>query len=373
MLFDTCRIGGIDASCHIIRSATFEGMGPEGTPTANLIEMYERLADGGAGVIITGMMATNKLEPHQHNQIRIDDDDCIAPLRQAVGQVHTHQGKIIAQLVVMGSAILLPETPAGETRKIFSPSGVTETMGRMTQESQALTLEEIKELEQAVAQAALRAKKAGFDGVQFHGAHGYLASKFLSPRFNTRTDAYGGTLPNRARFLLETIQAIRQAVGEDYPVWVKLNCADFMKEGSFTFEESKQVMQWLAELGVNAIEVSGGNTSSLPRKGPIRAIRRTKEPMYFKAYAAEAAELLKDTATDVGVVGGFRTAADMEDTLANTHLAFISMCRPFLRQPDLPNQWRNGSTEPATCISCSRCFGAENVDCIFNKRAKEEA
>lgn len=373
MLFDTCRIGGIEASCRIIRSATFEGMGPEGIPTDNLIEMYEHLADGGAGIIITGMMATNKMEPHQHNQIRIDEDACIAPLAQAVQRVHAHGGKIIAQLVVMGSAILLPETPAGESRKIFSPSGVTEKMGRMVQESQALTVDEIKELEQAVANAAVRAQKAGFDGVQFHGAHGYLASKFLSPHFNTRTDAYGGSLENRARFLLETIQAIRQAIGKAYPIWVKLNCADFMKEGSFTFEESKQVMQWLADLGVNAIEVSGGNTSSLPRKGPIRAIRRTKEPMYFKAYAAEAAALLKDAATDVGVVGGFRTPTDMEETLAQTDLAFISMCRPFLRQPDLPNQWRGGSTEAAACISCSRCFGAENVDCIFNKRAKEEA
>ena len=240
-----------------------------------------------------GMMATNKMEPRQHCQIRIDDDECIAPLSQVVDRVHQHGGKIVAQLVVMGSAILMPETPEGETRIIFSPSGVTEKVGKWTQESQALTVDQIHELTDAVAKAAARAKKAGFDGVQFHGAHGYLASKFLSPHFNTRTDAYGGSLENRARFLLECIAAMRQAVGADYPIWVKLNCADFMKDGSLTFEESKQVMAWLADQGVNAIEVSGGNTSSLPRKGPIRAIRRTKEPMYFKAYAAEAAALLK--------------------------------------------------------------------------------
>ena len=164
---------------------------------------------------------------------------------------------------------------------------------------------------------------------------------------------------------------MRQAVGADYPVWVKLNCADFMKDGSMTFEESKQVMTWLAEIGVNAIEVSGGNTSSLPRKGPIRAIRRTKEPMYFKAYAAEAAALLKGK-TDVGVVGGFRNVKDIEDTLESTDLAFVSMSRPYLRQPDLPNRWKSGDTEPALCISCSRCFGAEDVDCIFNKKEKEK-
>lgn len=371
MLFDTCRIGRIETNCRIIRSATFEGMGRYGFPTENLTKMYEKLADGGAGIIITGMMATNKMEPRQHCQIRIDDDQCIEPLSNVVKTVHDHGSKVVAQLVVMGSAILLPEVPEGETRIIFSPSGITEKVAKWTQESQALTVNQIHELIEAVALAAKRAKAAGFDGVQFHGAHGYLASKFLSPHFNTRTDEYGGSLENRARFLLEAITAMRKAVGPDYPIWVKLNCADFMEDGSLTFEESKQVMAWLAEKGVAAIEVSGGNTSSLPRKGPIRAIKRTKEPMYFKSYAAEAASLLKGK-VDIGVVGGFRSAEEMEEALGETDLAFISMSRPFLRQPDLPKRWREGDTEPSLCISCSRCFGAENVDCIFNKREKEK-
>lgn len=370
MLFDTCRIGRIETNCRIIRSATFEGMGKYGVPTENLTKMYEKLADGGAGIIITGMMATNKMEPRQHCQIRIDDDQCIEPLAKVTQHVHDHGSKVVAQLVVMGSAILLPEVPEGEERIIFSPSGVTEKVAKWTQESKALTIDQIHELIEAVAQAAKRAQEAGFDGVQFHGAHGYLASKFLSPHFNTRTDEYGGSLENRARFLLEAIAAMRKSIGPDYPIWVKLNCADFMKDGSLTFEESKQVMTWLAEEGVDAIEVSGGNTSSLPRKGPIRAIKRTKEPMYFKSYAAEAASLLKGK-IDIGVVGGFRSAEEMEQALSETDLAFISMSRPFLRQPDLPKRWREGDTEPSLCISCSRCFGAENVDCIFNKREKE--
>ena len=205
MLFDRCRIGGIDAACPIVRSATFEGMADaQGYPTDKLAQMYERLADGGVGVMIRGMMAVSTLEPRQHRQIRIDDDSCVAP----------------------------------------------------------------------------RAKEAGFDGVQFHSAHGYLASKFLSPYFNRREDEYGGSLENRARFLLECIASIRKHVGPEYPVWVKINSEDFMKEGGMTFDESLQVMEWLADAKVSAIEVSGGNMSSLPRKGPIRAIRRTKEPMY---------------------------------------------------------------------------------------------
>ena len=316
-----------------------------------------------ARLIITGMMATNKMEPRQHCQIRIDDDECIAPLSQVVDRVHQHGGKIVAQLVVMGSAILMPETPEGETRIIFSPSGVTEKVGKWTQESQALTVDQIHELTDAVAKAAARAKKAGFDGVQFHGAHGYLASKFLSPHFNTRTDAYGGSLENRARFLLECIAAMRQAVGADYPIWVKLNCADFMKDGSLTFEESKQVMAWLAD------QASTPSKSAAAIRHPCRAKARSGYPPHegtdvLQSLCSRGSCLLKGK-TDVGVVGGFRTIADIEEALESTDLAFISMSRPFLRQPDLPNRWKSGDTEPALCISCSRCFGAENVDCNF--------
>ena len=368
MSFDICRIGGIDAACPIVRSATFEGMaGQQGYPTDKLAQVYERLADGGVGVIITGMMAVSPMEPRQHRQIRIDGDDCIAPLTEMVRRVHSRGGKIVAQIVIMGSSIMMPE---GEGRMIVSPSGVTEKLGKIEQESHALTVEEIRQLVHDAGKAAKRAQEAGFDGVQFHGAHGYLASKFLTPYFNRRSDEYGGDLRNRARFLLECLASIREQTGPDYPVWVKINSSDYMKEGGMTFAESLQVMEWIADEKINAIEVSGGNMSSLPRQGPIRAIRRTKEPMYFASYAAEAAERLKGR-IDVGVVGGFRSAEEIENCLNTTNIAFVSMSRPLLRQPDLPLVWKKGSTEPATCISCSRCFGAEDVDCIFNKKEAE--
>ena len=368
MLFDACTIGGIHAACRIVRSATFEGMADaEGRPTDKLCHMYEALAEGGTGIIITGMIAVSRLEPHQHHQILLDDDSCIAPLMAVTQAVHAKGGKIIAQIVLMGSAIMVPE---GENRIIVSPSGIPDKIGRAQQESQALTIEQIQRLIDDAGQAALRARKAGFDGVQFHGAHGYLASKFLTPYYNQRSDEYGGDLMGRARFLRQCIASIKKTAGSDFPVWVKLNCADFMKEGGMTAEESLQVMHWLADDGISAIEISGGNTSSLPRKGPIRAIRRTKEPMYFAPYAEKAARELQGQ-TDVGVVGGWRSASEMEEFLDTVPGSFISMCRPLLRQPDLPNRWRSGDTEPATCISCSRCFGDTDVDCIFHKTGEE--
>ena len=254
MLFDTCHIGGIEAKCRLVRSATFEGMGNYGLPTEKLAQMYENLADGGAGIIITGMMATTKMEPRQHCQIRIDDDECIAPLSQVVHRVHQHGGKIIAQLVVMGSAILLPEIPEGETRIIISPSGVTEKVGKWTQESQALTVDQIHELTEAVAKAAARAKAAGFDGVQFHGAHGYLASKFLSPHFNTRTDAYGGSLENRARFLTELIAICKEEGGADFPVIVKFTPDHYMDgEGYRSIDEGIALAKLIVAAGADAL------------------------------------------------------------------------------------------------------------------------
>lgn len=368
MLFDKCRIGGIETTSRLVRSATFEGLADDcGYPTSEMLLAYEHLAAGGVGIIITGMIAAGTIEPRQHRQIRCDGDDCIAPLAQLTDRVHKHGGKIIAQIVEIGGAIMLPEGPG----TIISPSGIPEKVGKEMQASRALTHDEIQILIQDMGKAAARAEKAGFDGIQIHGAHGYLISKFLTPFFNQRRDEYGGSLENRARFLLEILTTVRQSTGADFPLWLKLNCADFMQEGGLTFEDCQQLMPLLAAGPVNAIEVSGGNMASLPRKGPIRAIRRTKEPMYFKPYAEHLAVALKDTPIDVGVVGGFRDLHQIEDTLATTPLAFVSMSRPFLRQPDLPNLWRNGSDEPAACISCSRCYGTDAIACIFHKTEKE--
>lgn len=364
MLFDKSRIGGIEASCRLVRSATFEGMAnDDGTATDRLLDCYRTLAQGGVGIIITGMIAVGTIEPHQRHQWRADDDRFLPSLRKIVASVQENGGKIIAQIVLMGSQIALVKFAAG--RKIVSPSGVLETS--LKQSSEALTVAEIGQCVKDYAAAAVRMKAAGFDGIQLHGAHGYLISKFLTPHYNRRTDKYGGSLENRARFLLEVLDAIRQEVGPDYPVWIKLNCADFMESDGFTFEESKQVVQWLAQHGISAVELSGGNTSSIPRQGAIRPIRRTKEPQYFANYATEIAN-----ATDipVGVVGGFRNPVDMEALLCSSKLAFLSLSRPLIKEPALPNLWRGGDTSPSTCISCSRCFNPEGITCVVNQRQK---
>ena len=172
MLFDKTQIGGIDAKCRIIRSATFEGMADtNGFPTERLLQNYATLADGGSGIIITGMMAVSPMEPHQHSQIRISSDNCIEPLQKLTTCVHEHGGKVVAQLVVMGSAIALPEGSV----KAISPSGIQEKVVTTEGPLHILETKEIKQLVQDMAKAVVRARKAGFDGIQIHGAHGYLA------------------------------------------------------------------------------------------------------------------------------------------------------------------------------------------------------
>ena len=207
MLFDACTIGGIHAACRIVRSATFEGMADaEGRPTDKLCHMYEALAEGGTGIIITGMIAASRLEPHQHHQILLDDDSCIAPLMAVTQAVHDKGGKIIAQIVLMGSAIMVPE---GENRIIVSPSGIPDKSVVRSRNPRHLRLS--RSSVSSMMQPGSAARPQGrIDGVQFHGAHGYLASKFLTPYYNQRSDEYGGDLMGRARFLRQCIASIKK-------------------------------------------------------------------------------------------------------------------------------------------------------------------
>ena len=223
--------------------------------------------------------------------------------------------------------------------------------------------EDIRFLQHAFADAALRAKRAGFDGVQIHAAHGYVLSKFLNPYYNRRSDEYGGTIENRARMLLETYAAIRAKVGPEYPVLVKINCSDFMDQG-MTFAESRYVCKRLVELGISAIEVSGGSFSSRPNEGPVRIIKKEQGP-YFKQYAVEIAH---EVDVPVILVGGNRDFRSMEEILNQTEIEYFSLSRPLICESDLINRWQSGDMKPARCISCNKCLGLEHTTCILNKK-----
>ncbi len=218
-----------------------------GHMTKKLYEIYEDLAKGGVGTIITGLTFVSDLENVYPGQTGIYDDTFINEYRNLTGMVHRYSASIIMQLACNGS-----QTPVDPDsgKAVWGPSAVEDLAYKNT--PQEMTKEEIIFVQKAFADAAERAKKAGFDGVQMHAAHGYLLSKFLTPYYNRRTDQYGGDYEKRSRMVLETYEAIRDRVGPDYPVFIKINSEDFFEQG-MTFSDCRHVCRKLADLGIDAI------------------------------------------------------------------------------------------------------------------------
>jgi 2,4-dienoyl-CoA reductase-like NADH-dependent reductase (Old Yellow Enzyme family) len=221
---------------------------------------------------------------------------------------------------------------------------------------------------EAFAMAARRAKIAGFDGVQIHGAHGYLLSEFISPKFNHRTDEYGGSIENRARLPLAVLQAIREAVGADYPVLIKLNCKEFVDDG-LQPEEFVQVGKMLADAGIDAIEVSGGLPVSPKTRPSQLGINREEKEAYFQE---EAKALRKETDVTIILVGGNRSFHIAERLVVEGVADYISMSRPFIREPRLINRWKAGDLTKAACLSDNMCFKpalkGEGIYCVTEER-----
>lgn len=230
------------------------------------------------------------------------------------------------------------QSPKVLNKQPLAPSAVAlQGMDSFFNPPRALTLAEIDELIQQFGTTAKIAEEAGFSGVQIHAAHGYLISQFLSPHHNRRTDEYGGSLENRMRFLISIYQAIRSQVSADFLVGVKLNSADFQK-GGFDEEESVQVIAKLGELGIDFIEVSGGNYES-PRMLSSKPSSQKREA-YFLDYAHKARAVTK---TPLIITGGFRSATAMSDALNSGELDFVGVARPLTLVPDLPNKIQNGT------------------------------
>ncbi|MGL5049739.1 MAG: NADH:flavin oxidoreductase, partial [Fusobacteriaceae bacterium] len=217
--------------------------------------------------------------------------------------------------------------------------------------------------------AALRVKKSGFDGVEIHSAHGYLLSQFLSPYYNKRCDEYGGSIENRGRIIFEIFNAIREAVGKEFQIWIKLNSADYVKEGGLTEEDSIYVAKKLSELGIDAIEVSGGNGSIKEVVKNNLGAARTKvilskdNESYFKDYAKKLAEIVE---TPIILIGGNRHIDVMENILNNSKIEYFSMARPLTCEPNLVNIWMSGDLKRPKCISCNKCYSTPGKRCIFN-------
>ena len=351
-LFDSIDLGRLPVKNRIVRSATYEYLPAElpGEGEETLIARYGALAAGGVGAIITGMMGINgdshvvpmMSKPYCYGH---EDPSFDAAFANIMNAVHAHGSKLVVQINHCG--IKLGPYDYGSIP--LGPSDLELVPGRP---GRAMSDYEIDQTVRDFAEAALQSKSSGADGVQLHAAHGYLLSQFLSPHFNKRTDQYGGPIENRARFLLRVATRVRATLGANFPLWVKINATD-LEDESITLEECIWVCKALEEIGIDAIEVTGGLGNG-KRSSPSRIVKSEADEGSFTAQAEAVA---KAVSIPVISVGGYRSPQVLERVLNESDIAAISMARPLLSEPGLVARWQKGDIAPARCISCNRCFG----------------
>lgn len=344
VIFEKTVVGGISSKNRIIRSATQEGLAtPDGHIGTELISVYKELSAGGVGIIITSMVGVDENSRVFPLMIETYDDSFIDGLGKIVDDAHHNDCKVVVQLAHCGA-----KASPDDGRNPLAPSDIS--VGK-DKPAKGMTKEEINHVIRRFAVAALRCKEAGADGVQIHGAHGYLLSEFLSPFFNKRKDEYGGDIINRARIVFEVYDAIRKKVKDDYPVWIKINSEDFV-DGGLDFDESLWVCRELDKRGINGIEVSGGISVSL-ESASTRIVPNQNEKGTFSDYALSLANNVNATVISVG---GYRTPNMIEQWLNKGKIEAVSLCRPLICEPDLPNVWESGDRRNSRCISCNKCF-----------------
>lgn len=345
-VFEESSINGLVLSNRFIRSATWDGLATDdGSCTTRMITLMATLADGGVGLIITGHAYVHPYGRHSPWQLGIYADELIPSLQTMTAAVHERGGRVAMQLGYGGAYL---------------------SRSRL----RGMTVQHFRDIAEAFGQAALRAKKAGFDGVQILAAHGFLLSQLLCPRYNDRTDAYGGSIENRARALLEVLEAIRNSVGPNYPVLAKLNAADFVENG-LTLEDSLRVGVMLEKEGIDAIELSGGllNNPNL-MKGRIN----TEED---EAYFREEARTFKgEISVPLILVGGIKSFQVAKGLIEEAVADYVSICRALIREPELINRWKSGDLRKAACTYCNNCVEqvkkGEGISCVPLEEGKNE-
>lgn len=347
-IFEETRINGVVLKNRLWRSATWEGMAAEnGEFTPELTKLYENLILGGAGTVIVGGCGVIPKDRLGKGLIGLFDDGHMSGHTHIAQLAQAHGVLAMTQLMVAGANTLVPE---GQDA-VLTPSGIPHaTLGV---QGKYATKEDLQYIIGAFAAAAKRAQRCGYGGVEVHVAHDYFLNEFMSAKYNQRTDEYGPNIENRAQLLWEILAAIRAEVGETYIVGIKLNSEDFW-EGGLTREESLYLATEGEKHGLSFIEVSGGSKFAPKGFEAIRSgVGRTKNEAYYAPHAKTIAERVH---IPVALVGGIRSKETMERVLSETPIEYLSMARPFICEPDFPNQLQRGESEKSRCISCERCM-----------------
>jgi 2,4-dienoyl-CoA reductase-like NADH-dependent reductase (Old Yellow Enzyme family) len=347
-LFEPTVLNGMTLANRFVRSATWEGLATaEGFATEGLARLLVDLARGNVGLIITGHAYVSPEGQAAPGQLGIYTDGHVPSLKEMVGKIHDAGGKIAVQVSHGGRyALKFPDVVR------LGPSNL-ESRGKI--QCMEMTVEEIQRITGQFAEAGRRARAAEFDAVQIHAAHGYLLSEFLSPFFNKRTDAYGGPIRNRARFLLEAVDAVRREVGRAFPVLVKLNSQEFL-EGGYTVEDMLEVASLLEKASVDAIEMSGGNhvEGIFGEFFPARTGKPKGEEVPY--YLGEARRYKEKIRVPLMLVGGIRSYEWARRILSEGYADYISLSRPLIREPGMINRWKSGDTARSACVSDNGCF-----------------
>jgi len=358
ILFTPVRIGSVTVPNRFVRSATHDFMADdEGSVTDAHIELYSRLAEGEVGLIITGHAHVQLSGMASPRQMAVFDDRFVEGLARIPAAVHSFPSLVFLQIAHAGRQTkdklcgCIPVSPSA----VYDP--VSKVMPR------ELASDEIQVLIVDFISAAKRAKRAGFDGVQLHAAHGYLLSSFLSPHTNRRTDQWGGPVENRARVLVEILRGVKSACSHDFPVIVKLNSTDFL-EGGLVLEDAVRIARMIEEEGIDGIEVSGGMAEA-GRGSVWPGLRSEEEECYF---AANASAIKAAVRVPVFALGGVRTLAVAERLVREGRADLVSLSRPLIRDPFLVKHFREGLTSKSECISCNACFNPRGIRCAELKK-----
>lgn len=337
---------------RIAKGAMTEGLGDaRNRATEAHVRLYRRWAEGGAGMLLTGNVQIDRRYMERPGNVAIDGEqsnEAIAALRDYAKAGTANGTHLWMQISHAGR-----QTPALVNKEPVGPSDKALDMpGAQFGKPRALTGTEIEDVIRRFAFAASVARDTGFTGVQIHGAHGYLISSFLSPDVNTRTDEWGGSLENRARLLLETVRAVRKAVGSDFPISVKLNSADFQR-GGFSHEDAIRVASWLNAEGLDLLEISGG-TYEQPRLvglddmtlHPEKAETRRESTIAREAYFLDyARDIRAATTMPLMVTGGFRTLTGMNAALASGTMDVVGIARPLCVDPEIAGKLLSGAAQ----------------------------
>ncbi|MFX1292539.1 MAG: NADH:flavin oxidoreductase [Promethearchaeota archaeon] len=363
-LFGPKKIGNVQIKNRIVRSATFMFMAEKyGYVGERLLNIYEGLAKGGTGLIITGAVAIDPSASGGPYQVCLYDDSHMPGHKKLVNLIHDNDDTRVAiQFNHLGRLGYHPKYPN------IAPSPIPyKGTGIVPQE---LTIEGVKEVVNNFVKAGLRAYECGYDMVQLHAAHGYFLNSFISPHTNLRSDEFGGSTQGRIKILIDIHDGIRDELGNQFPIIIKLQSQDFIPNG-ISEEEGIEIAKIISDSGFDGIEPSGGGRESLEftkNALPSQIIKKLENENYFLPFAKKIKPFMKNCA--LILVGGIRNPLIAEKILQEGDADFISLCRPLIYEPELPNRWKSGDLTPAKCISCNSCLAVMEkgpVYCVTKK------